>query len=190
MAGNSLTIDVATYRLLTQRKNLDLIVQAAASVTAEIMINTVSSTTGTGKAYKRNGRVHVASSPGSAPVKDSGSLAGSINVVLGKAIDQSDVVIQSPYALDLEFGTSKMRSRPFIRRSLNEALSKRLPEIIGKVISYINMNKPAEVEPYLESVIKTSEMTTEEAKAIVEDLISTLKSKIRSRTSSPEEISR
>jgi len=169
--ASSIEVDIDTYRLLTQRNNLDLIVAAASSVTAEIMIDNISSTTGTGRAYKTRGKVHVASSPGSAPVKETGALAGSISVSLGKNSDQSDLIIKSEYALDLEYGTSKMRSRPFIISSLNQALSTRLPEIINRVISYINTNKPSEVKPYLESTIRTSAMTIQEAREIVTGLI-------------------
>ena len=182
--ANSVQVDIATYRLLTKRNNLDLIVSAASSVTAEIMIDAISSTNGTGKAYKKGGVVHVASSPGSAPVKETGALASSISVSLGKRSDMSDVVIESDYALDLEYGTSRMQSRPFIISSLNKALSTRLPEIIGKVVSYINMNKSAEVEPYLESVIKTSGMTIREAREIVTSLLERY-SRSRETTSTP-----
>lgn len=69
---------------------------------------------GTGRTYKRGGRTHVASSPGEFPNADFGALVkamrfeprGPLEVVWGAFIS---------YAKFLEFGTSKMAARPFIR---------------------------------------------------------------------------
>jgi hypothetical protein len=185
MPGNSVTVDSATFRLLTQRNNLDLIVVAAASVTAQIMIDNISSKSGGGKAYKRKGGLgyHIASAPGEFPAKDSGALAAGISVNLGRNPDESDVQIKSEYALDLEFGTSKMASRPFIISSLNQAMSTRLPEIINTVVSYINngnssgssstssSSQVSRVSPYLQQTIRDASNDIAEAKAGLADII-------------------
>ena len=193
MAGNSVTVDSATFRLLTQRNNLDLIVVAAASVTAEIMIDNISSKSGGGKAYKRKGGLgyHISSAPGDFPAKDSGALAAGISVNLGKNPDECDVEIKSEYALDLEYGTSKMASRPFIISSLNQAMSTRLPEIINKVVSYINSGNSSSssssssssissssnssqvsyVSPYLQQTINNASNNIAEAKAGLADIM-------------------
>ncbi|MFT4056159.1 MAG: HK97 gp10 family phage protein [Novosphingobium sp.] len=61
-----------------------------------------------------SGKGHVPSSPGQPPNYDSGTLADSIEVrEVGEL--ECDVVASAPYALALEFGTSKMSERPFMR---------------------------------------------------------------------------
>jgi hypothetical protein len=149
MPGASVEINANLARVLRTGIGMDFVAVAAAEETAEIMIDNISSTTGTGKAYKRGGVVHVASSSGNYPVVDSGSLKSSISVTLGKKSDPgADLIIESSYALDLELGTSKMSSRPFIRGSLNQAMSTKLPEIINKFINYLE-NSPGLMEQAL-----------------------------------------
>jgi hypothetical protein len=139
--ASSVVVNTDLVRILATGEGLELFTIAAATETAEVMIENISKTTGAGKAYKRNGRVHVASAPSQYPTKDTGKLKDSISIKFGRLNTGADIVIDNDYALDLEFGTSKMQSRPFIRRSVNEAMSTKLPEIFKRFTNLLN-NSP------------------------------------------------
>ena len=139
--ASSVVVNADLVRILSTGEGLELFTISAASETAEVMIKNVSQENGAGKAYKRNGKVHIASAPSQFPTKDSGKLKNSIYVELGRSKSGADLVVNSEYALDLEFGTSRMMSRPFIRRSVNEALSTKLPEIFSRFTKTLN-NSP------------------------------------------------
>lgn len=75
----------------------------------------------TGRVYEKYDprRTHQASAPGEAPATDTGNLAAGI--ILDKTdASKGRVTIAStaPYSRHLEFGTSKMEPRPFLRRAL------------------------------------------------------------------------
>lgn len=75
--------------------------------------------TGTGKTYQHDHHTHRASSPGKAPKSDSGDLSRSVSSrKTGKG--QSEVRVKSPYAGALEYGTSKMKARPFVAPAVTE----------------------------------------------------------------------
>lgn len=141
-SGSSVSVNSDLYRLLASGILIEYVTLESATVTSEVMLKNISDQSGNGKAYKRKGGLgyHIASSPGDFPAKDSGDLAGSVNVSSGRSAEEADILIESDYALDLENGTSKMRARPFILRSVNEALSTRLPEIFNKVVSQIELS--------------------------------------------------
>lgn len=61
-----------------------------------------------------SGKNHIPSSPGSAPNNDSGVLVGNIEVVQVSP-ELVEVSSNAPYSSALEFGTSKMAARPFMR---------------------------------------------------------------------------
>jgi hypothetical protein len=71
---------------------------------------------------------------------ETGALKAAISVIRGRAVDDVDLIIKSNYALDLEFGNSRMASRPFIRKSVDEAMSTKFQEIMAKFIEYFNNN--------------------------------------------------
>ena len=138
--ANFINVNTGVARALTNGLVVEMIISQAAIETYDVMIENISKTSGSGKVYKRKGVVHVSSGPGQFPAKDSGFLIGSVGITNPKGIDfgtkNPDVLITLPAlpSLELEFGTSRMRSRPFIRRSLDEALNTRLDKIIGNVI--------------------------------------------------------
>ena len=68
-------------------------------------------------------------------------IISSIYIYRGKNANATDLIIDSDYALDLEYGTSKMRSRPFIIRSVKEALNSKLPEIFKRFTNLLD-NSP------------------------------------------------
>ena len=80
--------------------------------------------TGTGKVYDNNDRLHRASSPGKPPKSDTGDLSRSVSSKK-TGTGQSELRVKSPYAGALEYGTSKMKARPFIAPAVTE-LKKRV----------------------------------------------------------------
>lgn len=74
------------------------------------------SSKGTGKTYRRGGKVHVASPPGSPPAVDTGRLRASITHLVEKEFFAwvATVGTNVEYAPALEFGTNKMEARPFM----------------------------------------------------------------------------
>lgn len=78
---------------------------------------------GSGRAYKRGKRVHIASAPGEYPNSDFGNLVRSLfsrRTGPGSAEWGSRSVI----AAYLEFGTSRMLPRPFLRPTMNALKAK------------------------------------------------------------------
>lgn len=82
-----------------------------------------------------SGKGHVPSRPGEPPNQDTGLLANSIEAAL---VDPFKATVSSnaPYAAALEYGTSKMAERPYMRPAVekNRGL---LAENIGKAVEYI-----------------------------------------------------
>lgn len=83
-----------------------------------------------------SGKGHVPSKPGDAPNNDTGVLKNNIEAVLSEPL-LAEVSSNAPYAAALEFGTSKMEARPYMR----PARDKSAPEIermfaaeIGKLV--------------------------------------------------------
>lgn len=76
----------------------------------------------TGRAYKRGNKFHVSSSPGEPPKTDTGRLVGSINYsdfLSGKEIG-GVVGTRLRYGRDLEFGTYKLKPRPWLVPTFKE----------------------------------------------------------------------
>lgn len=70
-----------------------------------------------------SGKNHVPSQPGEPPNYDTGDLADKIEV---RSVDEfeCEVVASSGHAVPLEFGTSKMAERPFMRPAAKKARPK------------------------------------------------------------------
>ena len=138
-------VNTGVARALSNGLVIEMIVTQAAIETYDIMIDNISKTSGSGKVYKTNSGLgyHAASAPGDYPTKDSGGLVNNIRITNPQGINfgtqSPDILIELPTqpSLELEYGTSRMRSRPFIVRSLNEAMSTRLDKIIGNVIKIL-----------------------------------------------------
>jgi len=84
----------------------------AAEVMAENMKQSILTGAKSGEQYYSNGKRHQSSAPGQAPANNTGALVRSIKVKKNR--NQATVSIEKDYAVYLEFGTSKMRPRPFI----------------------------------------------------------------------------
>lgn len=76
-----------------------------------------------------SGKAHVPSAPGEPPNNDTGVLANNIETTQ-PARTRVQVTSSAPYSADLEFGTSKMAARPFMRpaRDAKKREAKRLVE--------------------------------------------------------------
>lgn len=73
-----------------------------------------------GKIYQRRGRMHQASAPGEAPAVDTGNLMTSVQSQMeGKSA--AIVWVGAEYGKDLEFGTTRIGARPFLRPALEKA---------------------------------------------------------------------
>jgi len=89
-----------------------------------------------GRIYSRGGRTHQASAPGETPAIDFGHLVNSIESSLIDSTS-SQVATDSDIAPFLEFGTSRMEARPFMRPAADEheedvvqAVSKAIMQLI------------------------------------------------------------
>jgi hypothetical protein len=64
--------------------------------------------------------LHQASAPGEPPANDTGRLAGSVGWEFTTTRTAIRIKADAVYAIQLEFGNSKMAPRPFLRRSILE----------------------------------------------------------------------
>lgn len=85
-----------------------------------------------------SGREHVASAPGDAPNNDTGVLANNIETVSVAPL-MVEVTSKAPYAAALEFGTSKMAARPYMkpaadaeRENANKIVSRAVTSAVRK----------------------------------------------------------
>lgn len=83
-----------------------------------------------------SGAGHVASRPGEPPNRDTGTLQAGLVVAQTGALT-AEVRSEAPYASALEFGTSKMGARPYMRPARDKNLEpaqRRLTEQINRLI--------------------------------------------------------
>ena len=84
-----------------------------------------------------SGKGHVPSAPGEPPNADTRLLDTSIDtVVISKNPATVHVISNAPYSAALEFGTSKMEERPFMRPAAQKK-RKRVLEIIAAVVRVV-----------------------------------------------------
>lgn len=76
-----------------------------------------------------SGKGHVPSAPGQPPNADTRQLDTSIETIKKSEL-AVDVISNAPYSADLEYGTSKMAARPFMR----PATEKSRPEITNLIL--------------------------------------------------------
>lgn len=72
-----------------------------------------------GRLYQRGKVVHQASAPGEAPAIDTGHLVNSFFIRKLNRL-QRLITVGAEYAVHLEFGTSRMAARPFLRPALKK----------------------------------------------------------------------
>ena len=119
-------------RIVTNpEKHIKHLVQRSASLVEGEAKKSIASGNKSGRTYMRGGKPHTASAAGEAPATDTGKLIEGITTkvktegtkVIGQIIANSFNV--TPYAKDLEFGTTNMRPRPYMQ----PALEKNRPQI-------------------------------------------------------------
>ena len=98
--------------LLKNIKETELLVEEATEVMAKRMRDSLTSGAKSGRQYYIDGARHTSSAPGQAPASVTGALVRSIKTVTKKGI--GNIFIKKNYAIYLEYGTTKMRPRPFI----------------------------------------------------------------------------
>jgi HK97 gp10 family phage protein len=112
MVKASVQIKSNKNQLLLLLDDANKITEEAADKMAKEMKNSILSGAKSGRQYFINGARHTASAPGQPPANVTGALVKSIKV--NKERNKSVIKIEKNYAVFLEFGTSKMRPRPFI----------------------------------------------------------------------------
>lgn len=108
MVSTKVQIKINKSELLKTINQAENLVYRASEFMAEEMKKSISSGAKSGRRYGS----HTSSAPGQAPANWTGKLLKSIKVQKTKGLFY--VVVAAKYAEFLEFGTSKMRARPFI----------------------------------------------------------------------------
>lgn len=83
-----------------------------------------------------SGKNHVASAPGEAPNNDTGTLKNNISAKLTGPFT-AEVRSEAPHAADLEFSTSRMAARPYMRPARDKsapAIQERLSDQLAKLV--------------------------------------------------------
>ena len=93
------------------------------------MKKSITSGSKSGRQYFIKGRRHQSSAPGQAPANSTGALVRSIKVK--KTPNGNEITIDANYAAFLEYGTSKMRPRPFILPALMKVKKHLLTKLKG-----------------------------------------------------------
>lgn len=71
------------------------------------------------------------SAPGEAPAVQTGQLQGSVKWVQSEPLYR-EIGANTPYAAALEFGTSKMAPRPYLRPALRKVMGKAAERVIAE----------------------------------------------------------
>ncbi len=79
-----------------------------------------------------SGKGHVPSLPGQPPHQDTGVLANNIETVLVAAL-KAEVSSNAPYAAALEYGTSRMAERPYMRPAVAQS-RKEVVELVRRAV--------------------------------------------------------
>lgn len=83
-------------------------------------ITLINTGTRSGRIYRRGGVSHQASAPGEAPKTDTGALVGRIFINRKRNGFSYEVGTNIPYGKHLEYGTSRMRPRPWLYPTFNK----------------------------------------------------------------------
>lgn len=82
-----------------------------------------------------SGKAHVPSAPGEPPNNDTGVLANNIETVQ-VAEDRVEVSSNAPYAAHLEYGTSKMAERPYMRPAV-AAERENVTKLVQRALNHV-----------------------------------------------------
>ena len=112
MINASVFLRINKAEFLKLLDDANAITEEAADKMVENMKTSILSGAKSGRQYYKNGARHTASAAGQSPANQTGDLVKSIKV--SKSKNKATISISKNYAVFLEFGTSKMRPRPFI----------------------------------------------------------------------------
>ena len=122
-----------TDKALKQYKTqIEQIIAIGGQMVRNEAVKSIQQNSGGGKVYTRGGTTHVASPPNSPPNTDTGFLAS--NVFLKIDADKMGCSVESraDYSEHLEFGTSKMKARPFLQPAL-EGNKKKINKLFNRL---------------------------------------------------------
>lgn len=108
MVQSKISLKVNSTELKNMLNKVDNLINESSVYMAEEMKKSIKSGAKSGRRYG----THTSSAPGQSPANWTGKLLNSIKIQKTKGI--AFVYITAKYAEFLEFGTSKMRPRPFI----------------------------------------------------------------------------
>jgi len=131
---------LASFKKLnvTMLPDLQDVIKGGAQTIRTEAINLIQKGAKSGKVYKRYNpsRTHTASAPGQAPASDTGNLVRNIKVVQVNQ-DVTQVKSEARYSKELEYGTSKMRARPFMFPAYKMSQDKILKATFLRVVKVI-----------------------------------------------------
>ena len=101
---------------------LEQLIEASAQMVRNTAVQSIQQHGSSGVTYEKYNprRTHTASEAGNPPNRDTGDLAN--NIFAGVDFDKLGASVESRanYSVHLEFGTSKMKARPFLQPALEE----------------------------------------------------------------------
>ena len=129
MVKTGVTLKINSVALDSIFRAAEKAVNNSAFDVAKEMKKSILSGSKSGRQYFINGRRHQSSAPGQAPANSTGKLVRSIKVT--KIDGGHEVKIDADYAAYLEYGTSRMRPRPFILPALLKVKRNLLTKLKG-----------------------------------------------------------
>jgi HK97 gp10 family phage protein len=129
MVKTGVTLKINSVALDSIFRAAEKAVNNSAFDVAKEMKKSILSGSKSGRQYFIKGRRHQSSAPGQAPANSTGKLVRSIKVT--KIDGGHEVKIDADYAAYLEYGTSRMRPRPFILPALLKVKRNLLTKLKG-----------------------------------------------------------
>jgi len=123
---------------VTMLPDLQEVIKGGAQTIRTEAVNLIQKGAKSGKVYRKYNptREHVSSAPGQAPASDTGNLVRNIKVVQVNQ-DVTQVTSEAKYSKELEYGTSKMRARPFMFPAYKMSQDKILKATFLRVVKVI-----------------------------------------------------
>jgi len=118
------------------RRRVEAALLASAAEMNSHAIVKIQTNSGSGRGYKRGSRTHIASSPGEFPNTDRGELVSKMFFELRSRLTVAWGNF-AKHARPLEFGTSRMAARPFIRptyMALRDRMKKRVSDAVTEAL--------------------------------------------------------
>jgi HK97 gp10 family phage protein len=131
MVKTGVTLKINSVALDDMFRAAEKAVNESANNVAKEMKKSILTGSKSGRQYFIKGRRHQSSSPGQPPANSTGHLVRSIKVK--NTNNGQEVTIDAEYAAFLEYGTSRMRPRPFIMPALMKVKKNLLTKLKGLV---------------------------------------------------------